>query len=814
MPTPKRKLTKSRAKKSSAGSASARKRKSTAKKRGKKTGKKKSLNRRLLKWGAALVALGVLALFALFGAVYIGLFGALPSEEDLRNIHNANAAEIYSSDGKLLGTYHIQNRSSVEFTEIPQTVVDALISTEDSRYFEHEGIDFYSIPRVVIRTILLGDRSAGGGSTISQQLVKNVFGRQRHGLLSIPVNKLKENITALKLEDTYSKQEIIALYLNTVSFGENVYGIKAAGRRFFNKDLDDLEVQEIATLIGMLKANTTYNPRLYPEASMERRNVVLALMAQNGHIDVAELIELQSKPLGLDYRNLQGRDGSAPYLRAFLRNRVEELLADTDRGDGSPYDLLSDGLRITLTINAHMQEKTETVVKKRMAEIQKTFDAHWEGRRPAGLNEDFLWAEARKTPRYKAMQAAGSDQASLEKAFTTPGETVVFSPDGPRKMTLSPLDSIAYHQMILQAGFLAVESETGKVLAYVGGTDHAFFPHDHVHAKRQVGSTFKPFVYATALEYGFQPCDYVENERIIFSNYEDWSPENADGTYGGWYTLKGGLAKSANVVAARLIAETGPEPVREMARRNGIQNLPKGPAIALGVADIALEDMVHAYIPFATSGVASSLQYVLRIETPDGKVLFDLDEDVENRRKRVMDREIADTMREMLRTVVDSGTARSLRTTFGVRTPMGGKTGTTQNNADGWFISFTPKVVCGAWVGAESPAVRFRSTALGQGAATALPLVADWVRACETDSKTASLLGKKFAPVDEDIVRDLDCPLHVDSRVESFFDRLFNRDAEPREKRIGTDGTEDEDEDSDRKEGGWIKRLFNKLKKN
>lgn len=812
------KRTASGGRKSAAGSSRGSKRGKAPKAKSRRRAKsKRTLRQRLLRAALAAVLLGILSLFALFGAVYIGLFGPLPTTEELKGIHNVNAAEVFSSDGELLGKYFVQNRTSVGFEDIPPIIVDALVATEDSRYFEHEGIDFYSIPRVVIRSVLLGDRSAGGGSTLSQQLIKNVFGRKRHGVLSIPVNKLKENIAALKLEDIYSKEEIIAMYLNTVSFGENVYGIKAASLRFFNKTPQELEVEEVATLIGMLKANTTYNPRLHPEASRERRNTVLALMARQGTIPESEVKALQALPLKIDYRNLEGRGGTASYLRAYLRDEIESLLAHTDRGDGSPYNLLTDGLKITLTINADMQAKAESVVHRRLAALQESFDQHWEGRRPNGLDEDFLWQHAKNSVRYKRLQSAGRTEEAIRKVFETPTEVLVYTPEGPKTRTMTPLDSIAHHQMILQTGFLAVESATGRVLAYVGGIDHSFFPYDHVHSRRQVGSTFKPFVYTAALEAGYSPCDYIENEQVIFSNYDDWSPKNAGGTYGGWYTLKGGLANSVNVVAARLIAETGPAAVRDVARRVGIDaELPRGPAIALGVADLSLAEMVEAYIPLANRGTRHDLQYIERIESSDGQVLFTAEKSPQNRSHRALDADIAETMRAMLELVVDSGTARSIHGRYGVRTPMAGKTGTTQNNSDGWFIGITPRITCGAWVGGESPLVRFRSTALGQGAATALPIVADWVKACESDRGTASKLGSGFAPLDPELALDMVCPLYTDSRTESFFEGLFNKDSRRKKRDIRERATEkerkDQKDDKD-KEGGWIKRLFDKLKK-
>ncbi|MCZ4409588.1 transglycosylase domain-containing protein [Cryomorphaceae bacterium 1068] len=793
--------------------------KSTPKPRKSPTKKKKSKSksnwkRRIIKFSLFAFFGVLLLLFLLFGAVYIGLFGPLPSKADLTGIKQENASEIYSSDGELLGKYFIKNRSSISFGEIPQNAIDALVATEDSRFFEHEGIDFYSIPRVVIKTIILGDRSGGGGSTISQQLIKNLFGRADHGALSMPVNKLKENITALKLEDIYSKEEIITLYLNTVSFGENVYGIKAAAQRYFDKTPDELELTEAATLIGMLKANTSYNPRLYPEASKERRNVVLALMVREGSLPPDELIQLQAEPIKLDYQKLEGQYGPAPYLRDFLKPKITKVLESTDRGDGKPYNLYSDGLKISLSIDSRLQANAEVAVKKQMRRIQADFDTHWKGKKPWGNDESFLWNEAKKSIRYKRLSNAGLAEKEIKEIFSTPTRLNVFTFDGYQSKTMSPLDSIAYHQMILQAGFMAMNAKTGDILAYVGGIDFGHFPYDHITSHRQVGSTFKPFVYAAALEAGIRPCDYFENEPIIFSNYDDWSPQNSGGPEGGFYTVKGGLAKSVNTIVARLIAEIGPDAARNLAQRLGIRSdLPDGPSIALGVADLSLLEMVPAYSAFANEGILSEPNFILKIETADGKTLF---QSKPKKGEKALDYDVAATMREMLELVVDSGTARSLRSVYEIKTDIGGKTGTTQNNADGWFMSITPNMVCGAWVGGQSPLVRFRSTRLGQGAATALPIVGEFIKSSESVKTTKPLVGTRFPDTDADVLLDMLCPIYVENRTEHFLEDLFDKESRQERRELRQQARQEElQEEYEEKEEkkGWMNRLLDKLSK-
>ncbi len=774
---------------------------------------KRSIKRRLFLVIAGAIVLGVLSLFVLFGAVYIGLFGKLPSEQDLQNITQHNATEVYSTNGVLLGKYFLENRSSISYKDIPQVAIDALIATEDSRFFEHEGVDLYSIPRVVIKTIILGDKSGGGGSTISQQLAKNLFGRTDYGALSMPVNKLKENILALKLEEVYNKEEIITLYLNTVSFGENVFGIKSAAYRYFGKAPGQLTVPEAATLIGILKANTSYNPRLYPDASLERRNVVMALMVREGSLDPEELIRLQAEPIELNYRRDDGHKAPAPYLRTHIEPRLIEMLSNTKKEDGKPYDLYTDGLKVTLTIDSRMQEFAEQALKENLGKIQDSFDKHWSKGKPWGKNEDFLWKEAEKSVRYQNLKKQGRTEKQIREVFLTNTKVLRYGTDETGPVEMTPLDSVAWHQMILQAGFLAMDVNNGRVLAYAGGSDFSYFPYDHVQGRRQVGSTFKPFVYATALEAGVEPCDFIENSQIIFGNYDDWSPQNADGVYGGYYTVQGGLVNSVNTVAAQLMSQVGPEAVVEMAKRLGVTSpLPKLPSIALGVSDLSLMEMVRSYATFANGGMRIEPWYIERVEATDGKILY---ESKGKSPKPALDPYLAHSMRHMLELAVDSGTARGLRGRYGVRTAVGGKTGTTQNNADGWFIAITPNIALGAWVGGQSPLVRFRSTALGQGAATALPMVGGFLKRAEDNAVTKKMLGRRFTPA----VPYEECEMYSETGSRGFFHDLFQTDdgderreerrQEKEERKATKTKTPEEQERDDR----WMKRLMDKLKK-
>ena len=488
----------------------------------------------------------------------------------------------------------------------------------------------------------------------------------------------------------------------------------------------------------------------------------------------------------------------APYLRKQLVPELQKILQQTQRADGKPYNLYTDGLRIELTLDAALQTLAEKAMEDHMTALQKQFDAHWKDRDPWKNHPEFLWKEAQKSLRYKRLKKAGKSESEIRKIFNTKTDVSVFTHAGPKQVQMTPLDSIAHHQLILQAGFFAMDAETGEVLAYVGGIDHQQFAYDHIYAKRQVGSVFKPFVYTAALADGMLPCDYIENEPIVFEDFNDWSPQNSGGEAGGYYSMRGGLAKSVNTVAARLIDRTGTDAVIDIAEDFGIESdIPDVPSIALGVANLSLREMVPAYAPFVNGGNKIEPRFIRRVLDSNGNVLY---EAKEKSSRQAIDPFIALEAREMLQAVVDSGTARSLRSRYGLRTELGGKTGTTQNNADGWFIGFSPKVVFGAWVGGQSPTVRFRSTALGQGAATALPIAGNWLHAIEKQKSLRKKIGYSFPDSDEDDI-DLDCAMYVEEIPnQGLFEDLFNKEKKKEKKK--------------KKEGdGWMKRLINKLGK-
>ncbi|MEM6841445.1 MAG: transglycosylase domain-containing protein [Bacteroidota bacterium] len=715
---------------------------------------------------------GGLFTLGLLYSVYTGWFGELPNYAELKNIRNHTASEVYSFDGVLLGRYYIENRTVTTIDKVPPSLLNALVATEDARFYEHQGIDYRSLARVAVKSILLQNESSGGGSTLTQQLAKNLYPRQHYGLLTMPVNKIREAIIARRIENLYPKEEILMLYLNTVPFGGNVYGIEAASRRFFNKSATNLQTEESAVLVGMLKATTSYNPRLYPERSQQRRDVVLSQMNKYGYLTDTQKDSVQALPLEIDYNFITHNTGLAPYFREKLRHEVQRWLNENPKPDGTTYNLYTDGLKVYTTIDARLQRHAEAAVKQQMQELQKTFYKHWEGRQPWGEDETMIRRAMLNSDRYQRGKRARKSDEEIHAEFTTPTLMTVFSWDGETEKTMTPLDSIRHYQMFLNAGFLAMRPENGHIKAWVGGIDHKYFQYDHVTAKRQVGSTFKPVVYAAALESGADPCDYISNERRIYADYKDWSPGNSNGKYDGFYSMEGALTHSVNTVTVDLMMNTGVDRVVDLAYRMGVRNdLPEEPAIALGTADLSLYEMLSVYSTFVNRGLAVKPIYLLGIEDQQGNQIAKFSDKPEF--QRAMSQETADLMVEMMKSVVDSGTARRLRYRYGLKNEIIGKTGTTQSQADGWFIGATPKLVAGAWVGGDNRLVRFRNTSLGQGANTALPIWANFMKSFTKDATFKKLRYARFRPPSRYVRSILNCDPYRDEEDDGFLRELF-----------------------------------------
>lgn len=700
----------------------------------------------------------LLLVILFFFCVATGIFGTMPSFDELENPRTNLATEIISCDGKILGSYYVENRSNVRYSELSHYMPEALISIEDERFTDHSGIDEKALFRVAFG--VLTGRKKGGGSTITQQLAKNLFPRGEN--LSTPklvLRKFQEWITATKLEHNYSKEEIIAMYLNTVSFGHNAFGIRSAAKTFFDKSPKDMNVEECALMAGVVNAPTRFSPVRNPERSIVRRNLVLSKMAENGYITQAECDSISLIPIDMTHFNVMDHNtGQATYFREFLRGQLNDWAKNTTRADGQPYNIYRDGLKIYTTIDSRMQHYAEEAVKEFMGkELQPMFYNHWKGQKNAPFSnltadeiDHILETSMKRTERYRSLKNSGMCMDSIKAEFNRPVRMTVFSWDGPIDTVMTPMDSIRYYKWFLQASLISIESHTGHVKAYVGGLDYRFFKYDHVtQARRQVGSTFKPFLYSLAMQEGeYTPCTRIPNIQynIQLEDGKIWSPGNSGGAVGQEITLKYALAQSNNWISAYLMNQFGPNAVISMARRLGVESpIDPVPAICLGVCDLKLIEMVGAMSTFANQGVYIKPMFITRIEDKNGNVIqrFSPEE------SEAMSELTAYKMVELMKGVVQSGTGIRLRSYYGFTNPIAGKTGTTQKNSDGYFMGITPDLTTGVWVGAEDRSVHFRSTKLGQGSHTALPIWAMYMKKVYNDKSLNISQGdfpKPYAP--------------------------------------------------------------------
>ena len=703
------------------------------------------------------------ATFILLTIFIAFILSQTPSKKELTSIKNAVASEVYSSDSVLLGRYYIQDRTEIRYEDISPHLIDALIATEDIRFYRHKGIDYRSLGRVLVKTVLLQDESSGGGSTITQQLAKNLFPRKSYWMASMLVNKLREAVIATRMEGIYTKKELLALYLNTIPFADNTYGIQSAAKRFFSSTSKDLSKEQAAVLVGMLKATHHYNPRLFPERARDRRNVVFSQMARYGFISSPEAEVLKEKPLELSYQRTTFHEGLAPYFREHVKAEVIKWCENNRKPDGSKYNLFTDGLKIYTTLDSKLQQYAERALTRQMALIQKQFFDHWGKSKPWEGNEAIISDAVRRSRRYKQLEEQGLPEKEIMKVFNTRIPMRLFTWDGEKEVEASPLDSIRHHLQYLNAGFLAMEPETGAVKAWVGGIDHGFFQYDHVResTKRQVGSIFKPFVFAVGIEQGMQPCELIpaDLETYINEEGEQWTPRNSNYDYGVDYTMRGALAYSVNTVSVKLINRAGISNTIGLARKLGItSDLAKDPSISLGSSSISMMEMAAAYAALANDGITSYPYFIRSIEDRTGKVYDEFMPEVSGR--RALSVETAQLVRHMLQSVVQEGTASRLRWRYNITNDVAGKTGTTQDNADGWFMAITPKLVMGSWVGADDPRIHFRSTYLGQGSNTALPITAYFLEQVNKDTAYKELARARFPSLPWSLSRRLDCDLY------------------------------------------------------
>ena len=736
-------------------------------------------------WG--MLVLGVLSAVLAFVAIWYGWIGYMPPISELQNPINRFATQVYSADGKVIGTWNEnrENRVCIPYNTLSPHLVHALVATEDIRFYDHSGIDFFALGRAFIKRGLLGRASAGGGSTITQQLAKQLYSEKAHSTLERLLQKPIEWVIAVKLERHYTKEEIIALYLNYFDFLHNAVGIKTAANTYFNKEPKDLNVTEAATLIGLCKNPSFFNPVRYPDRSKERRNVVLAQMVKAGYLSDAECSQYAQEPLALNFHRTDHKDGMATYFREFLRQYLMAKRPDKSnypewnksqyvydsiawvndplygwcnkntKKNGEPYNIYTDGLKVYTSIDSRMQQYAEDAVYRHLARfLQPAFSKENRMKPNAPFTNQLTAAQVRsilnrsitQSDRYRNMKAAGYSEEEIRKAFRTPTDMAVFTYHGDIDTVMTPLDSIRYYKSFLRTGFVSMDPKNGLVKAYVGGMDFTHFQYDMAtEGRRQVGSTIKPFLYSLAMENGFSPCDEAPNVQQTYTVAgRSWTPRNTSRSrYGQMVTLKWGLAQSNNWISAYLMSKLNPQQFVGLLRSYGFYNPDIHPslALALGPCEASVCEMVSAYTVFANHGIRCAPMFVTKIEDNEGNVIASF----QPRMNEVISEASANKMLVELQAVVNEGTARRLRFKYNFKGEIGGKTGTTNRNSDAWFMGFTPELVSGCWVGGEDRDIHFDSMSMGQGATMALPIWAYFMQQVFADHRLGYTQSATFA---------------------------------------------------------------------
>ena len=764
------------------------------------------------------IALISLVCVFIFFSIAKGWIGYMPPVEDLENPNYKFATEVFSEDGKVLGTYSYskENRVFVGYNDLSPNIINALIATEDVRFAEHSGIDAYALTRAVVKRGILMQKNAGGGSTITQQLSKQLYSPSADNVMERLFQKPIEWVIAVKLERYYTKEEILTMYLNKFDFLNNAVGIKTAAFTYFGCEPKDLKIEEAATLVGMCKNPSLYNPVRYNERSRGRRNVVLDQMRKAGYITEAERDSLQALPLKLKYNRVDHKEGLATYFREYLRGvltakkpdkanyrgwQMQKYYEDSldwennplfgwceknTKKDGTKYNLYTDGLKIYTTLDSRMQQYAEDAVTEHLKELQGYFFKEKKGAKKAPYTfrltqeqvDEILGRAMRLSDRYRIMKKAGATEAEIKKAFDTPEEMSVFSWEGEKDTIMTPMDSIRYYKFFLRAGFMSMDPRSGHVKAYVGGPNYHYFQYDMAMVgRRQVGSTIKPFLYTLAMENGFSPCDEVRHVEytLIDENGKPWTPRNANKKLiGDMVTVKWGLANSDNWITAYLMSKLNPYNLKRLIHTFGVRNRDIVPSVSLclGPCEISVGEMVSAYTAFPNKGIRVAPLFVTRIEDNDGNVLATSAPEMQE----VISVSSAYKMLVMLRAVVNEGTGGRVRR-LGVKADMGGKTGTTNYNADGWFMGFTPSLVSGCWVGGEDRDIHFDTMLHGQGASMALPIWTKYMvkvlgdKSLGYDENETFQLPEGYDPCKDDV--NLEGDTHIEEPIEGL-DELFN----------------------------------------
>ena len=727
---------------------------------------RRSRNRFIIGWIWKIFAIGFAAMLVFFLLIYNGWIGYMPPVEELKNPNDKFATVLYTADGEEMGRYYRNsgNRVYADYNEISQHVIDALIATEDARFEDHSGIDMRAFMRVLVKTLIMRQKNAGGGSTITQQLAKQLYSPATHGIIDRALQKPIEWMIAVKLERYYSKDEIIKMYLNQFDFLYNAVGIKSAAWVYFGKAAKDLNIQEAATLVGMVKNPAYYNPVRHPERTRLRRNTVFEQMEKQGMLTAAQADSLKQLPLELDFHRVDHKDGLAPYFREELRRILsakKPVLSDyrgwehqryvddsiaweenplfgwskNPKPDGTKYDIYSDGLKIYTTIDSRMQQYAEDAVKQHMSALQKAFFREKRGSRNAPYTsnaqelgnvkvENLINHAIKQTERYRVLKAAGASDEEIRTSFNTPREMNVFSYDGVVDTVMTPRDSLLWQKHFLRTGFMSMDPRNGHVKAYVGGPNFTFFQYDMASTgRRQIGSTIKPFLYTYAMEEGFTPCDMLSNTQPVFTDESGrpWAPRNSGSArVGEMVDLRWALTNSNNWISARLMAQLSPTTLVRNMHNFGITNhIDPVMSLCLGSCEVSIKEMVGAYTAYANNGMRAAPLFVTAIADSNGNIISEFN----TTHTEVISEKAYAKILSMLLNVVDGGTGnRVRRAPYNITAQMGGKTGTTNYNADGWFMGFTPELVSGVWVGGDERYIHFNNMANGQGAAMALPI--------------------------------------------------------------------------------------------
>ncbi len=741
-------------------------------------------------WRLSIISLiGIILFVTAVNYNFFWLFGGMPSLKNLENPESELASELISEDNVVLGKYFLENRTLIEFDELPENVTNALLATEDVRFTKHSGIDARGLIRSAIG-VLTFNQGSGGASTITQQVAKNLFETRTQkykGLLSyVPIIKLfiiktKEWITAIKIERNYTKQEIVEMYLNTVSFGNNAYGIKSAAKIYFNKDLKQLGTHQAALLIGMLQNPTQYNPRNKPAYAINRRNIVLSQMAKYGFLAKEKSIAAQSKPLDLNFKWDDHNSSLAPYLRTEIQDDIEKIIDELNqtRSEEDQLDINSSGLKIYTTVNSKMQVYAEESIQEHMKDQQQKFEKYW-GKRNPWVNDEgkeiknFIFDVAKRTQRYQELKSTyGDDITAINKEMNTQVKMKIFTWKGEKDTLMTPIDSIKYYKRFLNTGFMAMSPKDGHVKAWVGGINYKYFQYDHVRqSKRQPGSTFKPFIYLTAfINKGFAPCDTVRDQPVTFGQEDglttEWTPKNSEGSYSYQnMTLRRAMGRSVNSVAAYLMKETGPEKVLEFAREMGITSKLRAlPSLCLGAGEVSLYEMVAAYCTFVNQGLYTEPIIITRIEDKHGNILIEKNTKTHD----AIGPEYAYQMLHMLKGSLQEpgGTSNALNShSFTKGNDVGGKTGTTSNYSDAWYMGVTNEIVAGIWVGGDDRSIHFRSLALGQGSKEAMPAYANFMDKIFADKDLGLKKSAFIKPANISV--SLDCFKNIPDSTATF----------------------------------------------